>query len=729
MTQEDKDTASRNKIYFKVLSILLVLVFFVLVEIVLRMFSYGRDVDLFVDYKEETRDPYLMVNPHAGEKYFNRFEATSGTNDLFLKTKSENGFRIFLLGSSTLYGYPYGKNLMASRILQARLQDAYPAIRVEVINTSITAINSTTLKDYLPQVLKQDPDAILIYAGHNEFYGAFGVGSNETMSRNPFLLGMHFKLIKLRTYQLIQAAIEGISAKLRRNAESPEESGTLMKRIVGDENILFHGEKYQVGMEQYRKNLSFILKKARQKEVPVLISDLVSNIKDLPPFGDTGNADQSAGKTYQEAIKVLATGDTAAARSLFYRAKDLDPIRFRASEEINELIYELSEHYDATLIPVKEQFSNASPGGLIGDKLLTEHVHPNIEGQFLLADAFYKSILSSGVTGQAPLSKQSRSKEYYRRHWAFTTLDSLMGAYKIAYLKSHWPFVPLQSETTFRDTFSTRGLLDSLAFSIVTDPRSTEASLHTYLAEYYEKNQDLPLALMEYKALIRINPYRSESFHRAANCLLKMNDLYAAEIYLNQSNLYRKSSFAHALLGDILAIKHDFRAALQHYKSALDLEGKEDSGKKDQALLVNDLKMKISRISKLNSQAIASLDFDYPKYIPENIREPYMHALSHSRSDTDSALYYYFRCLEINDCPLVNFQIGDLLYQMQDKGILPYYEKAYDGFAKHPDFLVRYCVACIYMQESFKAKELYRELVELAPNHSALPNIKEAIGV
>jgi len=492
MTQQTKDTASRNRIYFKILSILLVLLFFVLIEIVLRMFSYGTDVNLFVDYKEETTDPYLMVNPYAGEKYFNRFEATSGTNDLFLKTKPENGFRIFLLGSSTLYGYPYGKNLMASRILQARLQDAYPGIRVEVINTSITAINSITLKDYLPQVLKHDPDAILIYAGHNEFYGAFGVGSNETMSRNPFLLGMHFKLIKLRTYQLIQAAIEGISAKLRKNAEGPEESGTLMKRIVGDENILFQGEKYEVGMEQYRKNLSFMLEKARQKDVPVFISDLVSNIKDLPPFGDSGDADQSAKKTYQEAIKVLATGDTAAARSLFYRAKDLDPIRFRASEELNEIVYELADQYDATLIPAKEQFSNASLGGLIGDKLLTEHVHPNIEGQFVLADAFYKSILSSGVTEQAPLSQHIRSKDYYRRHWGYTTLDSLMGAYKIAYLKSHWPFVPPQSETTFRDTFSTRGLLDSLAFSIVTDPRSTEASLHTYLAEYYEKNRICP---------------------------------------------------------------------------------------------------------------------------------------------------------------------------------------------------------------------------------------------
>ncbi len=31
---------------------------------------------------------------------------------------------------------------------------------------------------------------------------------------------------------------------------------------------------------------------------------------------------------------------------LFTRAKDLDEVRFRASEEINEIVHELSEEYD-----------------------------------------------------------------------------------------------------------------------------------------------------------------------------------------------------------------------------------------------------------------------------------------------------------------------------------------------------------------------------------------------
>ena len=32
----------------------------------------------------------------------------------------------------------------------------------------------------------QEPDAVLIYAGHNEYYGALGVGSTESLGRGAF---------------------------------------------------------------------------------------------------------------------------------------------------------------------------------------------------------------------------------------------------------------------------------------------------------------------------------------------------------------------------------------------------------------------------------------------------------------------------------------------------------------------------------------------------------------
>ena len=473
------------------------------------------------------------------------------------------------MGSSTVYGYPYDNNLMASRILHQRLEDAYPGKHVEVVNTALTAINSITLKDFIGQILKYEPDAILIYAGHNEYYGAFGIGSNETMSKSAFLRSLNFRIMNLRIAQLVKAGIGGISKQLNKDPEGADPAGTLMKRIVKDEDIVYGSEEYGIGIEQFRDNLGYILEQAEKKDVPVFLSDLVSNIKDLPPFGDPEGEGRPAHSAYQAALHKLQAGDTLGAKVEFYRAKDLDPVRFRAPEEINHIIDSLGRQDGVIFVPSKKCFSDASEGGLIGNELLSEHVHPNIEGQFVLADAFYKAIVESALIQPDPDPYTTKSKDYYRRNWGYTALDSLAGAYKIDQLKSHWPFSSLDVEYTFRDTFKTSGFVDSLAFTILIDPMANLSSLHDFLGGYYDGKQQLGLACREYKALVRINPYRSSYYNKAATCLLRLNDLHTAEIYLRKSIEFVESFYAYTMLAEIESIKQNYPGAMEAYTSAL----------------------------------------------------------------------------------------------------------------------------------------------------------------
>ncbi len=726
MTTGDNHLSSRKKIVFRLLSFLLIILFFVLIEVILRIFSYGTDMHLFVKHDSESMENYLMINPRVGEKYFSRFEATSSANDVFLAKKPEGCFRVFLLGSSTVFGYPYDHNLMASRILHQRLQDAYPEKIVEVVNTSITAINSVTLKDYINQVLDYEPDAVLLYAGHNEFYGAFGPGSNEAMSKNPFLLSVHFKLINLRMYQFMRSAIQKFSQGQGRTAEASGEKGPLMKRIVKDEDIIYQGEKYQLGLEQYTRNMSYILQKASVHDVPVFVSDLVSNIRDLHPFGDMGTADQSARQTYKDALDLLSDGDTLAAKTLFCRARDLDPVRFRASEDINQIIYTLSEEYNAILVPVKERFSSVSPGAMIGNNLLTEHVHPNIDGQFLLADAFYSSIVASGLLSGVSASISAPGSEYYRFNWDYTPLDSLIGVYKIEQLKSYWPFTSLASDITFRDTFQAENLLDSMAFTILTDPGASIQSLHGQLADLYELRGEYDLALREYKALIRSNPYHSPYYNMAATCKLSQNDLHAAEKYLRNSLKYRTNILAFTLLGEIESTKHNYQGAVEFFEHAIEMAGA-NSDEKESTPIIIDIQRKLTSVQNRRNHPATSANFEYLNFIPDDIEAVYRRALSITQTNGDSALHYFMLCLEINDCPLVNFRIGDLLYMKRDISAMQYYEKAYDGLAMYPDFLVRYCVSCIYNQERAKALAIFKELTEISPQHPDLPNLKSAL--
>ncbi len=735
-----KKLSPKRRILFNFIFIALSLSLLVFAELGLRLFSYGGSMRLFVDHRVENYEDYYIVNPFVGLKYFNQFKATEATNDIFLKDKPENSFRIFVLGSSTIYGFPYEKNLMATRILHKRLQDAYPDKTIEMVNTSITAINTVTLKDFSRQIMEYEPDALLIYAGHNEFYGAYGIGSNERTIGSSFLRTVHFKLINLRLYQLMQSAIQGITGKGSNISGDSDQKGTLMKRIVNDKEIAYDSEKYKHGVEQFQDNLADILNQANKNEIPVFLSDLISNVKDIPPFGDIGSGSQSAKFNYNAALDALSSGDTVLAKELFYKAKDLDPVRFRASEEINQVIYKLVKEKGARLIPAKEQFSKASPGGIIGNNLLAEHVHPNIEGQFLLADLFYLRIVQSRLIGDSPNSLSAKSPEYYRRNWAYTPLDSLIGDFKVKQLMSYWPYKSLDNEVRFRDVFKPEGTVENFAFSVITDPDASVESLHHELGEYYEENSDYINALKEYEALAYINPSWSDYLNTAANSLFNLNDLNGAEKYLRESIKYTPTYFSFSMLGEIAYIKHDYKNALSLYEKAYKLSGEESVGEESIVFLLsrlydlyhfyNFLKKKQlvgSELTRIGSQpeiTIQNHPFEYSNYIPYNIESEFNKAVDHSASDMDSTQHYLERCLKINDCPVVNLYLGDVLYQKQDLNALFYYQKAYDAYAQDPNYLARLFYSYFVNVNKTKAKEVLDHLMSIDPSYSEIPRLQ-----
>ena len=61
--------------------------------------------------------------------------------------------------------------------LQLMLQDAWPDRRVEVINLGTTAIASFPVLGITTEALDYEPDLVVVYTGHNEFFGTYGVAS------------------------------------------------------------------------------------------------------------------------------------------------------------------------------------------------------------------------------------------------------------------------------------------------------------------------------------------------------------------------------------------------------------------------------------------------------------------------------------------------------------------------------------------------------------------------
>lgn len=160
----------KKKTVFKLIAIGLPLFLILVVEIMLRLFGYGENYELFNKVISENTTEYYVMDSDISKKYFkNTGFRSDNQSDLFLKNKSDSTFRIFVQGASTIVGFPFYRNGSFTRILKLRLSRTFLEKNIEVINAGITAVNSYRLWDLTDKIIEQNPDHVIIYAGHNEY--------------------------------------------------------------------------------------------------------------------------------------------------------------------------------------------------------------------------------------------------------------------------------------------------------------------------------------------------------------------------------------------------------------------------------------------------------------------------------------------------------------------------------------------------------------------------------
>jgi len=420
----------KNTYWFKIISISLPFVLILVVELLLRIFDVGDNLDLFIEHPKSQE--YRIFNSKVSRRYFvNKQNATSGYSEPFKKEKDSKTFRIFVQGGSTAFGFPYENNGSFHRMLQYQFNINYPERNIEVINLSLTAVNSYTLLDFADEIIENEPDAVLIYAGHNEFYGALGVGSTSKLGLNPTLVRLGIQFRRSRLGNLLSNLIYQTSG-----GESSEVSANLMTRMVAEQSIKKNSKLYEKGIEQFNLNTSLLLSKYQKNHVPVFIGTLVSNLKDQPPFVSDSSHNENADYYYQKGKQAEEEKDYNKAHRFYTLAKDEDLLRFRAPEEINENIKSLADQYEAVLVPVDKEFNLYAQNGLIGKELMLEHLHPNLKGYYALSTSFFKSLIQhlrfEKDTDQLPLIPFE--------DLPLTQMDSIFGEYRISILRSQWPF-------------------------------------------------------------------------------------------------------------------------------------------------------------------------------------------------------------------------------------------------------------------------------------------------
>jgi len=574
IARRQKHTPVGRRRLFTGAMLLVPVVFFALIEMGLRIGNYGGTTALFIpahgDYAK-----YFRCNPRVGRRYFfMQNTVPDPPNDLFLKEKPANGYRIFALGGSTTAGYPYGNNIMFPRILQKRLADVFPERTIEVVNTAMTAVNTFTVLDFMDEIIEKDADAILIYSGHNEFYGALGAASNESLGKFRGFVKLYLKLQRFKFFILLRNWI-GTAKKwvnrLLTDGDGTLPTATLMERMVGEQTIPYSAPLYQLGRRQFEGNLRDILRKAREAGLDVLISDLVSNVRDLRPFiSVAADTLPPAEEVYAQAQALEKRGDFAQARHEYIRAKDLDALRFRATEDFNQVIRTVAADFDVPVVPMRAYFERQSPNGIIGNNLILEHLHPNVDGYFIMADAFFDAMHRERFIAARWDSTRIKPASFYRENWGFTALDQAYSDIRIRVLKGGWPFKPKAAPNRALVNYRPASKIDSVAWDIWRNDKMSLERGHVQLAEYYKARGELRKAFAEYKALIDATPLNSSPYLHAADILIKARRLQQAIPFLERSLKYENSAFANKWLGQIYLDQGRLKKALPYLEVAVE---------------------------------------------------------------------------------------------------------------------------------------------------------------
>ncbi|MEW6994290.1 tetratricopeptide repeat protein [Colwelliaceae bacterium MEBiC 14330] len=541
---------------FQFIAICIPFAFFALLELGLRVIDYGQETPLFIDYPNSgsaDAPQYLLPRPDVIKRYFPQAakppSVTIETN-FFLKDKPEDGLRIFVQGGSTAAGFPFGYGASIAGMLDYRLKQSFPERTVEVVNTALSAVNSYTILDFVDEIIAQKPDAVLIYAGHNEYLGILGVGSAYTAANSPTATLLYLKLKDSRIFQLLQ--------NLYWQFAQPSEQGnnqtsrTFMAKVAKHKNIAYGSDLYQAGLQQFQRNMSLVLDKYQAAGIPVFISSIASNLADQAPFSSepvqsvNKAATTNANVFYQQGKKLIAKGEYEKAKQALTKARDYDLLRFRAPSAINTIINELATSESVHFVDANQQLVDAAKDNIIGNDLMLEHLHPTIDGYFIIADSFYKALAKSAIFGRFP---QYIKTELAQQDLPVFDAEVYWGKAKIAGLMADYPFTnsPQKVQLPVAKTPSDR--LGLAAYK-------KQIDWLTIAKENlgYGKRHDQALYVKSAKLLADAMPFDANHNYRAGTALIKRKAFGQARRYLmraiaiDKKNINYQLALSHSLL-------------------------------------------------------------------------------------------------------------------------------------------------------------------------------------
>lgn len=395
------------------------LLFLGAVEGGLRVGGYGAPTSFFVQSADGTQ---FTTNPAFCAQFFPADATQQPWPGQLAVPKPAGTLRLFVLGESAAQGTP-DPSFGFARILEVMLRRAYPARRFEVVNAAVRGINSHLIRPIARECAAHEPDALVIYAGNNEYTGLYAPEPGRlNLTAHPHLLRLITRVKMTKSAQLLRALA-------RRLAPAPAETAQDMpffraRRLAAD------GAARAAMAENFRANLRAICAATR---APVILSTVAVNLRDCPPLASLHRPDLSpadivrwqllyaAGLAAENAgalEKAAASYRAAAAldghfAELHYRlarctagdslpsyaaARDWDALPFRADRRLNDAVRATARDLALPLTDAAQAFAE-SAAGAPGDALFYEHVHLRFAGDYLLAHTLFPRVAAALALG------------------------------------------------------------------------------------------------------------------------------------------------------------------------------------------------------------------------------------------------------------------------------------------------------------------------------------------
>lgn len=306
-------------------------------------------------------------NPDYARRHFPTGWLPESAPMRLAQPKPPGTFRVVVLGESAAYGYP-DPAFGLPRMLAAHLEARHPDRTVEVVNAALAGVNSHALLDMTPDALALEPDALVIYAGNNEYVGPYGPCNPGP--EPPSLARIRFKAW-LSRFELPRR----LSA-----ARSPAASDTApmaARPVAIDDPALAEVAR------RFAANLAAIADRAVARGVPVILSTVPVNERDWAPFGAD---DLKTNAVYAEGAST-ADDEPGKARQAWMEALRRDPLRYRTTPELNAATRAVAEARPGKVLlaECRDRLAAESPDGAPGNEFFYDHCHLRPEGAHRVA--------------------------------------------------------------------------------------------------------------------------------------------------------------------------------------------------------------------------------------------------------------------------------------------------------------------------------------------------------